>query len=240
MKNSSRAAELAPAQRREVMEQAGPGTHRRVPLPVLYFGTPVIVVSTSNPDGTTNLAPMSSAWWLGQDAMLGLSVHSQTSANLVRDGECVLNLVASGQVDHVDRLALTTGRAEVPAYKVEMGYRHVRDKFGVAGLTPVAAQEVRPARVAECPIQLEGRVMVRHDFTSTDGTEAHAFQVRVLAVHVDEAFLVEGTHHVDPVRWDPLIMKFTHYFGHGARLRPSTLAAAWGMPDVRPLQPGSV
>ncbi|WP_198007949.1 hypothetical protein [Methylovulum miyakonense] len=33
--------------------------------PILYFGTPVILVSTINEDGTANLAPMSSAWWLG-------------------------------------------------------------------------------------------------------------------------------------------------------------------------------
>jgi flavin reductase (DIM6/NTAB) family NADH-FMN oxidoreductase RutF len=28
---------------------------------VLYFGTPVVLVSTSNEDGTANLSPMSSA-----------------------------------------------------------------------------------------------------------------------------------------------------------------------------------
>jgi flavin reductase (DIM6/NTAB) family NADH-FMN oxidoreductase RutF len=30
---------------------------------VLYFGTPVVLVSTMNEDGTTNVAPMSSCWW---------------------------------------------------------------------------------------------------------------------------------------------------------------------------------
>ena len=49
---------------------------------MLYFGTPVILVSSLNADGTTNIAPMSSAWWVGQTAMLGLSVHSQTVRNL--------------------------------------------------------------------------------------------------------------------------------------------------------------
>ncbi|MGI8308307.1 hypothetical protein [Saccharopolyspora hattusasensis] len=29
---------------------------------ILYFGTPVVLLSTENSDGTANLAPMSSAW----------------------------------------------------------------------------------------------------------------------------------------------------------------------------------
>jgi flavin reductase (DIM6/NTAB) family NADH-FMN oxidoreductase RutF len=31
---------------------------------ILYFGTPVVVIS-ENEDGSANLAPMSSAFWLG-------------------------------------------------------------------------------------------------------------------------------------------------------------------------------
>lgn len=32
---------------------------------ILYLGTPVVLISTVNEDGTHNLAPMSSAFWLG-------------------------------------------------------------------------------------------------------------------------------------------------------------------------------
>ncbi len=39
---------------------------------MLYFGTPVVLVSSLNSDGSTNVAPMSSAWWVGKTAMLGL------------------------------------------------------------------------------------------------------------------------------------------------------------------------
>ena len=60
-----------PPERRPSSGQTG-GMHRVVPLKVHYYGTPVVLVSSTNPDGTTNLAPMSSAWWLGQNAMLGL------------------------------------------------------------------------------------------------------------------------------------------------------------------------
>ena len=59
---------------------------------ILYFGTSVVLISTINEDGTANLAPMSSAWWLNQSCMLGLSSKAQTVQNLIREGECVLNL----------------------------------------------------------------------------------------------------------------------------------------------------
>src|SRR3954466_12992602 len=92
-------------------------------LTVLYFGTPVVLLSTVNPDGSANLAPMSSAWWLGQAAVLGLGDRSQTSANLRRHGECVLNLAPAEMAGVVDRIALTTGRADVPPAKGAQGYR---------------------------------------------------------------------------------------------------------------------
>jgi flavin reductase (DIM6/NTAB) family NADH-FMN oxidoreductase RutF len=96
--------------------------HRVVPLKVHYNGTPVVLVSSTNPDGTTNLAPMSSAWWLGRNAMLGLGASSRTTQNLLRTGEAVLNLASTDLVDHVDRLALLTGSPELSPHKRETGY----------------------------------------------------------------------------------------------------------------------
>ena len=65
--------------------------------------TPVVLISSLNEDDTVNLAPMSSAWWLGQSAMLGLGATSQTTSNLRRTGEFVLNLAPGNQVEAVDR-----------------------------------------------------------------------------------------------------------------------------------------
>ncbi|MEA2222773.1 MAG: hypothetical protein QOH83_1149 [Solirubrobacteraceae bacterium] len=52
------------------------GMHTITDPPILYFGTPVVLISTENEDGSPNLAPMSSAWWLGRRCMLGLAVAS--------------------------------------------------------------------------------------------------------------------------------------------------------------------
>ncbi|GAA4910675.1 flavin reductase (DIM6/NTAB) family NADH-FMN oxidoreductase RutF [Stackebrandtia albiflava] len=201
--------------------------HRRIDLKVLYFGTPVILLSTENPDGTTNLAPMSSAWWLGDTAVIGMGNRSQTAVNLHRTRRCVLNLVPSGLVAAVDRLAMTTGRSPVPDTKSAQGYRHVHDKFTAAGLTPRPSTEVAAAAVAECPILLETALVAAH---SLSGPGATAFELRVLAAHADPDLVIPGTRHIDPVAWDPLIMKFTEYFGGGTSLHASRLSESWRMP----------
>jgi len=201
--------------------------HRVVPLKVHYYGTPVVLVSSTNPDGTTNLAPMSSAWWLGQTAMLGLARSSRTTHNLVRTGEAVLNLAPSTLVDHVDRLALLTGSPELSGHKRATGYRHEPRKFEAAGLTPQPSELVTPDRVLECPIQLECRVVDHHE---VDSGSALAIQVSVIRAHVSDAVRLYGTTYVDPQAWDPLIMKFCDFFGAGEPLLPSRLAAGWEMP----------
>jgi flavin reductase (DIM6/NTAB) family NADH-FMN oxidoreductase RutF len=203
--------------------------HSAVPLTVLYFGTPVVLISSRNPDGSTNVAPMSSAWWLGQTAVIGMADASQTAANLKREGEGVLNLVPSALAAAVDRLALTTGRAEVPGYKAETGYRHVSDKFAAAGLTPQPSAQVGADRIAECPIQLECRVLAAHPLLDGE-TRATTFQLQVLRAYVAEELRVPGTHHIDADAWDPLIMKFCDFYGDGVNLRSSRLADAWQMP----------
>jgi flavin reductase (DIM6/NTAB) family NADH-FMN oxidoreductase RutF len=132
--------------------------HRVIDPKIMYFGTPVVLISTLNEDFSANLAPMSSAWWLGKSCMLGLGTRSKTAENLKRLGECVLNLPSSDMVDAVDKLALTTGSCTMPDYKEKMGFRYVKQKFEEADLTPVASELVRPPRVAECPVQLEAVV----------------------------------------------------------------------------------
>jgi flavin reductase (DIM6/NTAB) family NADH-FMN oxidoreductase RutF len=202
--------------------------HRSINPAILYFGTPVVLVSTLNEDGSANLAPMSSAWWLGWSCLLGFGRRSQTPQNLLRTGECVLNLPSADLVDAVDRLARTTGSNPVPAHKVAMGYRHVRDRFALAGLTPDASVDVAPPRARECPVQLEARLSATHgiaDGIAADRDKLVAIEVAIVRVHVDERLLLEGhADRVDPERWRPLIMSFCQFYGTGARLRPSTLA----------------
>jgi flavin reductase (DIM6/NTAB) family NADH-FMN oxidoreductase RutF len=72
---------------------------------ILYFGTPVVLIGTLNEDASLHVAPMSSAWWLGWNCMLGLGAEGHTAQNLLREKECVLNLPSVNQVAAVNRLA---------------------------------------------------------------------------------------------------------------------------------------
>lgn len=197
---------------------------------VLYVGTPVVLLSTLNADGNANLAPISSAWWLNRSCLLGLSSRSKTTENLRERAEVVLNLPDATGVDAVDRLATSTGTRVVPEHKRGRGYTHEADKFGQAGLTPVPSELVGPPRVAECPIQLEARVERIHPI-GPDGVNLSAVEVSVVRCHIDRGLMLDDVH-IDPERWDPLLMKFCHYYGHTSNLRPSSLAEAWNIPPV--------
>src|SRR5579871_1697110 len=129
---------------------------------ILYFGTPVVLISTLNEDGTANLAPMSSAFWLGWRCILGLNATSKTVENLIRTGECVLNLPSENEVAAVDRIAKTTGSNPVPANKLSKDYVCEQDKFGRAGVNPLPSLTVKAPRVLECPVQMEARVAAHH------------------------------------------------------------------------------
>ncbi|KDN20791.1 flavin reductase family protein [Amycolatopsis rifamycinica] len=197
--------------------------HTAIEPGILYFGTPVVLLSTTNEDGSPNLAPMSSAFWLGWRAMLGLGARSQTAQNLLRTREGVLNLPSESMAPAVDRLALTTGTDPVPAGKRERGYFHVADKFGRAGLTPVASSTVSPPRVGECPVAMEVAVEAVHPVGDDGGVVA--FEVRVQRVWVHETIRTPGTEdRIDPDAWRPLIMSFQKFYGLGEQVHPSTLA----------------
>jgi flavin reductase (DIM6/NTAB) family NADH-FMN oxidoreductase RutF len=202
--------------------------HTVVDPAILYFGTPVVLVSTTNPDGSANLAPMSSAWWLGRSCMLGFGARSHTPANLLRTGECVLNLPSVHEVAAVNRLARTTGSDPVPPHKVAMGYRHERDKFSVAGLTPLPSDVVTPPRAAECPVHLEAVLEGTHRLAESDDLgrgNLIAIEVRIVRVHIHPSLRMTGyTDRIDPRRWKPLIMNFCEFFGLGDVVHHSTLA----------------
>lgn len=209
--------------------QASPAVHVRSEPAILYFGTPVVLLSTTNPDGTANLAPISSIFWLGWRAILGISTDGQTVPNLRRTGEIVLNLPSADMVDNVDRLALTTGTQDVPEGKRHRGYHYLPGKFERAGLTPVKSETVTPPRVAECPVVMEAVVEAVHGVAEDDALQAGQLvtvEVRVQRVLVHPHVLIEGKpNRIDPARWRPLIMLFSHLYGlTDGELRPSTLA----------------
>ena len=207
---------------------------------ILYFGTPVVLISTVNADGTFNLAPMSSAFWLGWRCVLGLATTSKTPENMMRTGECVLNLPSAALAGMVDRLALTTGSDPVPEGKLRRGYRTQRDKFGVSGFTAMASETVCPPRVRECPVQLEAVVEAVHGLAENDPAvrgRINVIEVRIQRVHADQSIVMDGEpNRIDPDKWRPLILSFQEFYGLGSKVHSSRLGtipeALYRGPDI--------
>lgn len=182
---------------------------------ILYYGTPIVLLTTLNEDGSTNISPISSSWALGNHIVLGIGLGGKAAENLQRYRECVINLPDPSLWEQVERLAPTTGKNPVPIEKAAQGFTYQSDKFAASGLASIPSQQVRPARIRECPLQIEAVV---EDFRAPAYAPFFAIvETRAVAVHAHRD-LVIGEHHIDPRLWSPLIYNFRHYFGLGEPL----------------------
>jgi flavin reductase (DIM6/NTAB) family NADH-FMN oxidoreductase RutF len=202
--------------------------HKIIQPAILYFGTPVVLISTTNKDSSYNLAPISSVFWLGWRCIIGINAFSKTTENILRSRECVLNLPSANQATIVNRLARTTGSNPVPEGKKLKGYRYEKNKFSIAGVTPVKAGKVEAPLVKECPVQLEAKLVTKHKLAEDDilqNGRILTMELRIVRVHANESLLMDGhINRIDPNKWRPLIMSFQKFYGLGEELHYSTLA----------------
>lgn len=192
----------------------GASTHRVIEPSVLYVGTPVYLVATQNPNGSPNLAPASSHFSLGRTIVLGLEEGGRSLENVRRHPELTVNFPAASQWQHVERLAGVTGQDPVPPEKAG-AYTFEPHKFERAGLRPAASDVVSPPRVAEAPLQLEARVL---RVTPAVAGEFGMVEAEVVRVHAAHEIAVDGTDHLDPEAWHPLIYAYRHFYDRGAEV----------------------
>ncbi|MBV9878372.1 MAG: flavin reductase family protein [Verrucomicrobia bacterium] len=186
---------------------------RTVEPKILYFGTPVALVSSLNEDGTTNLAPISSFWALGWTLVLGLLDETKTADNFRRHPECVVNLPTPDMWPEVEKLAPLTGKSPVPELKAKQ-FHFEPQKFETANLTRLPSELVKPMRAKECAVHLEAKVTRCHQLSGERLLQLGggvAAEIEVLRVHVASEFVLEGNY-IDPAKWSPLIYNFRHYY----------------------------
>lgn len=188
--------------------------HETINPSILYYGTPVLLLSTLNEDGSTNLSPLSSSWALGDCLVLGLGIQGKAYENLKRHPECVINLPDASMWRAVESLGRYTGTYPVPEEKRQMGYEFCSEKFEAAGLTAQDSLRVKPLRIAECPLQIEASV--QHIRTPEHTPFMAVVEVKSLEVHAHKK-LISGLNKIDPAKWNPLIYNFRHYYGLGER-----------------------
>jgi len=195
---------------------------------IMYFGTPVVLISTLNEDGTTNIAPISSVWWLGWSCMIGIDATSHTTKNLKRNGQCVLNLASGDLAEKVNALALLTGSEEIPLHKKMLGYKYSNDKFTQSGFTPQKSNSSKVSAIKECPIQLEVSIEKFMSFGENDermAIPAYAIELKINKVSVMPQVLIDGSNNkIDPNKWNPLIMNFRKLYSLTAEVNESRLA----------------
>lgn len=178
--------------------------------------------------------------------MLGLAANSQTTVNLRRTKQCVLNLASDDMEQFVNALARTTGCEGLKsapgdaryAFKRANGYQYVHDKFGHSGLTPVASDIVQPARVAECPVQMEAELVGVHEMMGDTEKKGNllALEVKIVRTHVHEGIRMEGLENrVDPDKWRPMIMSFQQLYGLAPRKIAESVLGRISEEAYRPL-----
>jgi flavin reductase (DIM6/NTAB) family NADH-FMN oxidoreductase RutF len=140
----------------------------------------------------------------------------------------VINLASDDMGHFVNALARTTGCEGLEtapgdaryAFKRANGYKYVHDKFGHSGLTPIASEIVEPARVVQCPVQMEAELVEVHEMMGDTEKKGSllALEVKIVRTHVHEKIRMEGfENRVDPDKWRPMIMSFQQLYGLAPR-----------------------
>jgi flavin reductase (DIM6/NTAB) family NADH-FMN oxidoreductase RutF len=153
------------------------------PLNAIVAPRPIGWVSSVNSQGQRNLAPYSffNAFNYRPPIIGFASIGWKHSvANIHETGEFVWNLATRALAEHMN----ATSEA-VPPYV---------DEFAIAGLTPAPSRIVKPARVAESPVNFECKLTQLIQLQGSGGKLVETWLVlgEVVAAHIDKTLLKDG------------------------------------------------
>jgi flavin reductase (DIM6/NTAB) family NADH-FMN oxidoreductase RutF len=166
------------------------------------YPSPAALVTSASEDGRPNIITLGEVFNISirEPVILGIAIakprYSHELISATR--EYVVNFPTSAMVEIVDGCGSISGR-------------HV-DKFAEFRLTPVAGEKVGPPLIAECPLNVECRVLDIWELGDHD-----LFLGEAVAEHVAEEALDEGGRiRVDKL--DPLCYVHSEYWSCGRRL----------------------
>ena len=146
---------------------------------MLYWASPVVIIFTMKEEDLTDPAPMSLAWWLRHHCMLGPAVESQTTLDVKRTSN-VLNLPLEHMVDQANALAQTSGRLDLSPSEKAAGYLYVKERFGLAQLTPITSDTVEPPHIMVYPVQMEAELVFLNEVYRDEGNDGIVPRARSL------------------------------------------------------------
>ena len=154
---------------------------------------PIAWVSTRSKNGIDNLAPFS--FYGGVTAnppIVSLGIgrragkHKDTSQNLLDTGECVIHLTS---VELSEKMVKTS--AELPPEK---------DEFEIAGLEKAESTDVKPPRLKDAKVAMEGTLYKHIEVGNGPGD---MILVEIVRIHIDDDILDERGR-PDSSKLDPL------------------------------------
>ena len=166
------------------------------------YPSPAALISSVAADGTANLITLGEVFNLSiaSPVIVGIAIAPARYSNqLIRaSGEFVVNLPTRAILEKVDRCGSVSGRNV--------------DKFSAFGLTPLPAHRVRPPLVAECPVNLECKLLNVVTIGDHD-----LFVGEVVVEHIDRDKLLPNGE-VDVDRLDAIAYMFGQYRSIGGEL----------------------
>jgi flavin reductase (DIM6/NTAB) family NADH-FMN oxidoreductase RutF len=163
------------------------------------------VVSTINENRSPLLSGVVPVVIFGLRLTLDLPWQSTTANNLMRTGECVINLPGAETTAAIERLAQT-----VTSINNNFNFNFSRvvacGMLTPAHMTLVPSEAISALRALECPMQLEARSegninkMAHERIAPLD--KSLTFGLNVLRVHIDPSVVLSD---VDPNMWTPLM-----------------------------------
>lgn len=167
----------------------------------MLYPLPVVMVSCADSGGNDNIITIA---WTGticsDPPMLSISVRRERySYHMIEEtGEFVVNLTTKALARATDFCGVKSGRDT--------------DKWKEMHLTREKADLVKAPMIKESPINLECRVVEK------SGLGSHVmYQAKVLAVHVDEAYMDENRRfHLEDA--EPIVYSHGTYFSLGREL----------------------
>jgi flavin reductase (DIM6/NTAB) family NADH-FMN oxidoreductase RutF len=176
------------------MHRYDPAEHSYKDIYRLMIGAvvprPIAFVSSEDKSGIRNLAPFSYFTTCSTNPPVvcfcvavraGETPHKDTLRNIRETGEFVVNIVTEEIVAPMNVTSAEVG-PEV-------------DEFALSGLTPVASELIRPARVAESPFQMECRLRQVVEVSPLPGG-GNLVLGEVVLFHIREDLLDDGK--IDP------------------------------------------
>jgi flavin reductase (DIM6/NTAB) family NADH-FMN oxidoreductase RutF len=140
------------------------------------YPTPAGLVTSVDSAGRPNIITLGEVFniSIARPVILGIAIRKERHSHrlISETREYVVNLPTRDIAEEVWYCGSVSGR--------------VVDKFAESGLTPVAAHQVRPPLIAECPVNLECKVLAVQEIGDHD-----LFLGEVVVQHVDESVLDE-------------------------------------------------